>query len=231
MPRRSRGCAACRQRRIGCDGGLPSCRQCLITNRQCSGPRLGVLIIDQTEHVVAKNRPRPRLTRNQDLSIYRPSDQSIFAHAFINEFVSFITARNEYARRQSWLTELQRGSIVDEGTALELSMQATALAYCGAASNNLAAVREARDVYGRALANHSKSIAHDLTSRRAASLCTCVMLSMFEAICSTNPLAYGTHLRAAQKMLMLIPQDAGDVHSQVAQQLGQHVKCQTVRGH
>ena len=228
MPRRSRGCAACRQRRIGCDGGLPSCRQCLITNRQCSGPLQGALIIDQTERVRSKNGPKSAHNSDRSLRLYQPSSRPIFAYAFISEFVSFITARNEQARRQSWLTEIQRGSIVDEGLALELSMQATALAYCGSASSNPAAVREACNVYGRALSNHSKSIAQDLSSLRAASLCTCVMLSIFEAICATNPLAYGTHLRAAQKMLMLVPRDEDNLHMQVTSQLGQHVRSQTV---
>ncbi|KAH6898074.1 hypothetical protein B0T10DRAFT_99717 [Thelonectria olida] len=231
MPRRSRGCAECRQRRIGCDGGAPCCRQCQVTNRQCSGPLQGAVIINQTKRIVSRHqRPRPDVAvRRECLLTPQPSHQSIFAHAFIAEFVSFITARNEQARRQSWLTEIQRGSIVDEGLAIDLSMQATALAYCGAASNNPAAVREACRIYGTALSKHSRSIAHDSTSLRAASLYTCVMLSLFEAICSTSSVAYGTHLRAAQKMLALVPREDGPgLHAQVISQLGQHVQCQTL---
>jgi hypothetical protein len=91
-------------------------------------------------------------------------------------------------------------------------------------------VREACRFYGRALSKHSTSIAHDSTSLRAASLYTCVMLSLFEAICSTTSVAYGTHLRAAQKMLALVPREANHgVHAIVISQLGQHVQCQTVR--
>ncbi|KAF5012097.1 hypothetical protein FDECE_1814 [Fusarium decemcellulare] len=226
MPRRSRGCAACRQRRIGCDGGLPECRQCLITNRQCSGPLQGAFIIDQTDHVVSRNQP-PRPARESPL-VPQPSSQSMSAHVFISEFVSFITARNEEARRRSWLTELQQGSVVDEGEALDLSMQATALAYCGAGSKNPAAVREACNIYGRALTKHSRSIAHKPTLQRAASLCTCVMLSLFEAVWSTSSVAYGMHLRAAQEMLALGPPAPGLGHEEVIFQLGQHVYCQTL---
>ncbi|KAJ3468248.1 hypothetical protein MRS44_002313 [Fusarium solani] len=216
MPRRSRGCAACRRRRIGCDGELPVCRQCRITNRQCSGPLQGALVIDQTDRIISKNRPKPEM-------IHQPSNQSMFAHAFINEFISFITARNEQARRRSWLTELQSGSMAEQGPALELSMQATALAYCGTISGNLAAVREACNIYGRALTKHSRSLTHDLSSPKAASLGTCVMLSFFEAICSTNPVAYGTHLQAAKKMLALMPCVAGHKDELVIWQLGQHL--------
>ncbi|WAO87667.1 Zn(2)-C6 fungal-type domain-containing protein [Fusarium falciforme] len=155
--------------------------------------------------------------------IHQPSNQSMFAHAFINEFISFITARNEQARRQSWLTELQSGSMAEQGPALELSMQATALAYCGTVSGNPAAVREACNIYGRALTKHSRSLTHDLSSPKAASLGTCVMLSFFEAICSTNPVAYGTHLQAAKKMLALMPCAAGHKDELVIWQLGQHL--------
>ncbi|KAL6357055.1 hypothetical protein LRP88_10672 [Fusarium phalaenopsidis] len=204
MPRRSRGCATCRRRRIGCDGELP-----------------GPLVIDQTDRIISKNRPKPEV-------IHQPSNQSMFAHAFINEFISFITARNEQARRQSWLTELQSGSMVEQGPALELSMQATALAYCGTISDNPAAVREACNIYGRALTKHSRSLTHDLSSPKAASLGTCVMLSFFEAICSTNPIAYGTHLQAAKKMLALMPCVAGHKDELAIWQLGQHVQSQSL---
>ncbi|RSL51158.1 hypothetical protein CEP54_011570 [Fusarium duplospermum] len=221
MPRRSRGCAACRRRRIGCDGELPVCRQCRIMNRQCSGPLQGALVIDQTDRIITKNRPKPEM-------IHQPSNQSMFAHAFINEFISFITARNEQSRRQSWLTELQSGSMAEQGPALELSMQATALAYCGTVSGNPAAVREACNIYGRALTKHSRSLTHDLSSPKAASLGTCVMLSFFEAICSTNPVAYGTHLQAAKKMLALMPCVAGYKDELVIWQLGQHVQSQSL---
>ncbi|KAJ4328857.1 hypothetical protein N0V84_000644 [Fusarium piperis] len=220
MPRRSRGCAACRRRRIGCDGELPVCRQCRITNRQCSGPLQGALVINQTDRVISKNRPEREM-------IHQPSSQSMFAHAFISEFISFITARKQ-ARRQSWLAELQSGSMAEQGPALELSMQATALAYCGTVSGNPAAVREACNIYGRALTKHSRSLAHDLSSPKAASLGTCVMLSFFEAICSTNPVAYGTHLQAAKKMLALMPCVAGHKDELVIWQLGQHVQSQSL---
>ncbi|KAF4952439.1 hypothetical protein FSARC_12634 [Fusarium sarcochroum] len=229
MPRRSRGCAACRQRRIGCDGGSPSCRQCLITNRQCSGPLQGPVIIDQTQRTIARNSQRRKTLARSPPSIpYQPSAQAIFAHAFITEFVSFITARNEVARRSSWLTELQQGSIAGEGPALELSMQATALAYCGAASGNPAVVREACNIYGRALTKHSASVAQGLGPQRAAALCTCVMLSLFEAVCSTSSMAYATHLRAAQRIVELARRETSLEHSQVIWQLGQHVQCQTL---
>ncbi|KAJ3546506.1 hypothetical protein NM208_g1973 [Fusarium decemcellulare] len=93
---------------------------------------------------------------------------------------------------------------------------------------NPAAVREACNIYGRALTKHSRSIAHNPTLQRAASLCTCVMLSLFEAVWSTSSVAYGMHLRAAQEMLALGPPEPGLGHEEVIFQLGQHVYCQTL---
>lgn len=232
MPRRSRGCKQCRQRRIGCDGGLPSCRQCLNTKRACSGPLQGALIIDQTESVSSRaSAPQQHQYRPRHGSVvHQPSSQSMFAHVFIAEFVSFITARDGQVWQRSWLSELQHGTVVDEGPALELSMQATALAYCGAASKNPAAVRHACQIYGRALSKHARSISQHPDSLRAASLCTCIMLSFFEAVCSTSFTAYGAHLRAAQSMLAMMPEDPpGPSQSQVVWQLAKHIQCQTVR--
>ena len=226
MPRRSRGCKQCKQRRIGCDGGLPSCRQCLATERTCSGPLQGPLIVDQTASVSSKQAAALR-RRRQDRIVQQPSSQSMFAHLFIAEFVSFITARDGQVWQRSWLSELQHGTVVDEGPALELSMQATALAYCGATSRNPAAVRHACQIYGRALSKHSRSISQNSESLHAASLCTCIMLSFFEAVCSTSYTAYGAHLRAGQSMLALIPADPS--YCQVVWQLAKHVQCQTVR--
>lgn len=227
MPRASRGCAACRQRRIGCDGMLPSCRQCLITNRTCSGPLQGAIIINQTQAVASRCRqasvPRPghhvRIARQPDTS-------SISALVFVSEFVSFITARNAQLRNKSWLSEIQRGSVRDSGLALDLSMQATALAYCGMVSKNPAAVRQACNLYGTVLPQHSRAISGHAGPPQAAAISTSVILSFFEAMCSTNSKAYATHLNAARKMLHLAQKDP-DEHG-VLSELAKHVQCQSV---
>lgn len=228
MPRRSRGCLECKRRRIGCDRGEPSCRQCLISSRSCSGATHGLLVIDQTDTVVSKHAETPPLKAHTSLIIPQPSTRSAYALIFVSEFVSFFTDRSTTKPMRSWLTELQGGSVKDESLALELSMQATALAYCGVASRNPAAVKEACATYGFALSRHSRSISGASESLGTDSICTSVMLSLFEAICSTNYLAYGEHLRAAQQMLALAsrgPRRQPRVLSQVAR----HVQCQNVR--
>lgn len=227
MPRASRGCAACRQRRIGCDGALPSCRQCITTNRTCSGPLQGAIIINQTQAVASRCRqvsvPRPgrhaRIARQPDTS-------SVYAIVFVSEFVSFVTARNDRLRNKSWLSEIQRGSVRDSGLALDLAMQATALAYCGMASKNPAAVRQACNLYGAVLPQHSRAISGHAGPPQAAAISTSVILSFFEAMCSTNSKAYATHLNAAREMLHLAEQDP-DEH-EVLSELTKHVQCQSV---
>lgn len=219
MPRRSRGCAACKQRRIGCDGKLPSCSQCLVTNRSCSGPLQGAIIINQTEAVSSRYR--------QVAPLRQPSTSSISALVFVSEFVSFITARNDRLRNKSWLSDIQRGSVSDGGLALDLSMQATSLAYCGMASKNPAVVRQACSLYGAALSRQSRAISGHSGPPKVATIGTSVILSFFEAICSTNSKAYATHLSAAREMLVLAQQEPAQ--HEVLWQLAKHVHCQTVR--
>ena len=54
----SKGCGTCRSRKIRCDQARPACRECVRTNRQCSGYRdeLSLMFRDQSESVRRKAR-------------------------------------------------------------------------------------------------------------------------------------------------------------------------------
>ncbi|KAI5464755.1 hypothetical protein BGZ63DRAFT_412256 [Mariannaea sp. PMI_226] len=57
MSHRSRGCLRCRQRRVKCDGGRPSCQRCVTRNERCVGYReeSDLLFQDETNKVVLKS--------------------------------------------------------------------------------------------------------------------------------------------------------------------------------
>ena len=235
MPRKSRGCASCRQRRIGCDGGIPSCRQCLITNRKCSGPLQGPIIIDQTQNIITSQlRRREYQARSTRAMVKQPPTTLLVAMNLISEFLSFITARDELSHSKSWLVEIQRGSLnsIDKTNpqALELAIQATALAYCGYSCRNTELVRYGREIYSHALTQHYETLSRGRgTSPTITIICTSMILSIFESMCSTNTNAYGTHLIAAKNMLPMID-DTVKQH-QAFRQLEGHVHCQKVKSY
>ncbi|KAJ5097969.1 hypothetical protein N7532_004970 [Penicillium argentinense] len=55
----SPGCGPCRQRRIKCDLGIPSCTQCLKVQNKCYGyrDRLDLMFLHQTDNVTPKANP------------------------------------------------------------------------------------------------------------------------------------------------------------------------------
>ena len=90
-----------------------------------------------------------------------------------------------------------------------------------------AVMRYARQVYGNALLQHSRSLKDNAgPTPSAAAICTCMMLSYFETIYSANYEAYGTHLRATRRMMAMA--EAADPYQYLFRQLENHVHCQTV---
>lgn len=233
MPRESRGCQSCRQRRIGCDGGLPSCQQCLRTNRHCSGPLQGPIIIDQSRQVMlrlnkAKSQSKGRATR----IIIQPSHRDLFSAAFMSEFITFTSCNSDGPSRLAWLSQMGDIPQGHRGPALDISIQAVATAYCAVESNNPAALQEACRMYGEALSLHSKSISHQPRAPSLGVLCTSVVLSLFEAIWGTNGEAYCAHLSAARDVLATswseLSHDA-EPHLDFLREIYDHVASQSVR--
>lgn len=231
MPRRSRGCQACRQRRIGCDGTLPSCRQCLLTNRVCSGPTQGSIIINQTEHVASRynrNRgPSQHRPPSRASIIPQPSPKTILSLAFISEFTSYASSAIEELSGYTWLLQLSNLSHSERTPALDLSLQATATAYCGMAARNRSVVIEATRMYGEAISHHARAISHVSKTPTRTLIYTSVILSIFETVCATNGSAYSAHLEAARRMLTSSTADVAQ--NQLLRQIAVHVHNQTVR--
>ncbi|KAI0120726.1 hypothetical protein BJ170DRAFT_161838 [Xylariales sp. AK1849] len=227
MPRRSRGCRECRQRRIGCDGALPSCRQCLVTNRPCSGPVQGPIFIDQTGGVTSRYSRSPMHSQiHIQPMIRQPSPRGIYSLAFVSAFVSSVTAKTASPSRSAWLCQLEGIPKNERGPALDLSLQAVALAYCGAESRNHGAAMESRRLYGEAIAHHSKALSQGFEALGPAMLYTSIILSLFERIWSTSAAAYAIHLTAARKMLDLADWEV--TQNEILRQVAMLVQNQTL---
>lgn len=228
MPRRSRGCKACRQRRIGCDGGQPSCLQCLITNRSCSGPIQGPIILDQTPLVTARyQKALARSRRDVCVTIVRqPSSQAFTSLGFISQFVSFISSNRQGPSKRPWLYALGIVSSGDNGLILEAALRAAATAFCGVMFQSYTLILEASRLYGEALSRYVTVLSGGSGVMVTFKMCTTVLLSLYEAISSTNPLAYFIHLEACWKMLASA--DPKSENTAVFRGVAAHVIHQTV---
>lgn len=227
MPRRSRACLACRQRRIGCDGALPSCRQCLVTNRLCSGPVQGTIIINQTENV--KSRYSSTNPKNNSLIARILPQPSSARRAWLGpEIYAHMTSAIDVPSRPAWLRQLSELPLAARGPALDVALQALAAAYHGVMSNDDSVMLEAWRMYGIALSRQSKAItsSHRSKKQNPAVLYTSVIFSLFETICCTNYAAYATHLAAARKMLALARTELGQ--DEMFERVAMHVQYQTV---
>lgn len=81
MSRFSRGCLRCRQRRVKCDQGKPSCQRCLKRNEICEGYR-------------------------DEASIrFRYETEKVIEHANVVASASTSTASPQRSRRKSWSTD------------------------------------------------------------------------------------------------------------------------------
>ncbi|PNP37649.1 hypothetical protein TGAMA5MH_10417 [Trichoderma gamsii] len=119
MGRLSRGCLRCRQRRVRCDEGRPSCQRCIHRNEICEGYRdeSSLIFRYETEKVIEYSRavqkvappsykdsshslPRKRSRSANASSASRRS--SSFSSSLAPEEASVITLRNP----QPWLKEL-----------------------------------------------------------------------------------------------------------------------------
>ncbi|KAH8898788.1 hypothetical protein GQ53DRAFT_359899 [Thozetella sp. PMI_491] len=227
MPRRSRGCGECRQRRIGCDGGLPSCRQCIITNRACSGPVQHALIIDQTQAIAARHKPgATAVSRRPKVMTPQPSHAVFTSMGFISEFMTFLTPATDGPAGRPWLYGLDDIPQSQRGPALDVSLKATATVFCGIFAKNDVVVMEARQVYGHALSKQSTAISKTSGVPTVATICTTVILSLFETIWSTSTAAYAAHLLAARRMMSMA--DLRVSQHQLIRDLGVYTQCQTL---
>lgn len=68
MPRRTKACAICRQKRIKCDATLPHCLMCKRFGRQCPGPTDAPLLFIDTSSYPSGKKPRKKVTAAEDVS-------------------------------------------------------------------------------------------------------------------------------------------------------------------
>lgn len=230
MPRRSRGCKACRQRRIGCDGGQPSCRQCIITNRSCSGPIQGPIILNQTRLVAARYQKPPARPRRDVLAtiLKQPSSQAFTSLGFISQFVSFISSNRQGPSKRPWLFALGIVSSGENDSILAAALRAAATVFCGVMFQSYTLVLEASRLYGEVLSRYVTVLSGGSSVTVTFKLCTTVLLSLYEAIWSTNAPAYFVHLEACWKMLASVDPKSEDIA--VLRGVAAHVIHQTVSG-
>ncbi|KAF5615447.1 C6 zinc finger domain protein [Fusarium sp. NRRL 52700] len=198
MPRRSRGCQACQQRRIGCDGQYPVCHNCHQWNRQCSGPITSVIIIDQTAKTTKKHsqsRHPSAQSQTGPLSNLRVSNSAVEAVAFQAQFFAFAIP-DARASVKSFLEELQNARLQETAPTLDLAVRAVGLAFCATVSRNKPASQKATELYIHTLRGHSRAVAANSTSL-VPTVCTSVMLSFFEAIQPTNMTSDASYLFTA----------------------------------
>ncbi|KAF2439827.1 hypothetical protein P171DRAFT_112971 [Karstenula rhodostoma CBS 690.94] len=69
MPRRTKACATCRQKRIKCDATMPHCTMCTRFNRQCPGPTDAPLLFVDTSSYPSGKKPRTKKPSPQATSL------------------------------------------------------------------------------------------------------------------------------------------------------------------
>jgi hypothetical protein len=227
MTRKSRGCRECRQRRIGCDGGVPACRQCTVTNRQCSGPVKGAIIFDQSRALAARFGKDSSSAPRSDggLVVCREPAGSSLAITIVPRFVSFLTLASNRPSKLPWLCRLDDISLGERGSALGLSLDAVATVYFGVTNKDPSAVMEARRMYGAAISRQYLEVHQDSGVPSTGTICAATVLSLFESMLPTSIEAYSGHLSAARNMLRLVCKDF--CRNLLLRQVAMHVRYQS----
>ncbi|KAF2689825.1 hypothetical protein K458DRAFT_273559, partial [Lentithecium fluviatile CBS 122367] len=124
---------------------------------------------------------------------------------FYSTFLSYFTATGEgedIQNKQTWLHKLPAFSTDGTNRALEIAVQATASAFSGVKTKNVALLQDACNLYGKALHMHSHllRLKRDITVHMVS---TSVLLSFFEAMHATTASAYCEHINGAAKMIEL----------------------------
>jgi Fungal Zn(2)-Cys(6) binuclear cluster domain len=94
MGRLSRGCLRCRQRRVRCDEGRPSCRRCIHRNEVCEGYRdeSSLIFRHETDKVIGHSRATqavyPPSSQDSSYSSARKRNKSVGASSTSRELAS-----------------------------------------------------------------------------------------------------------------------------------------------
>jgi hypothetical protein len=185
------------------------------------------MIIDQTaktasQYQALSSSPEPYAEN----LVRQPSVKVLVSSAFISCLFRYVAFNTASPIRPAWVVQLGELPKHKRSPVLDLALLAVATAFYGVTSNNLPAIKEACGIYGEALARHSKVISKHTETPSTATICTSVVLSLFEAIWSTNSDAYVIHLLAARSMLGSLGDKLAD--NALLMQVAVHVQYQTV---
>lgn len=154
------------------------------------------------------------------------SQRNTLNEAFFGNFLLYFTSTGEekdLQNRMTWLHRLPALSTDGTNSALTLALRATASAYCGVETSNIALLQQACKLYGQALHMHSQLLRskRDVTVHMVS---TSVLLSLFEAMQATTADAYRAHINGAAKMIEVT--GPGECLEGVLCQLFFHIRTQ-----
>ncbi|KAF3768092.1 hypothetical protein M406DRAFT_329132 [Cryphonectria parasitica EP155] len=113
MPRLSRGCLRCRQRKVRCDEGRPSCQRCIARDELCVGYRdESDLIFRHETHKIVGNLSTGGIQRSRAVQSSAVSDVNTEE---VPAFYAFSTATSSSATGR----QRQRSASVDSGRVVE----------------------------------------------------------------------------------------------------------------
>jgi hypothetical protein len=192
-----------------CDETSPHCQQCIRAGRQCPGPSEGAVIIDLTAQTAQRSQNR-RLNNNTGL-VTQASNQSMessaVAQTCLARFLEYFAGRGAGTQDIPWMNQLPSMQAEVSVDALELSVQAAAIAFCALESSQPDALRRTREIYGSALASQSRLVTA-VPTPTPRMICTTVMMSYYEAINHATLGGYVRHLDGVAKMLQLAGPEA-----------------------
>jgi len=147
---------------------------------------------------------------------------------FVSHFISFLTVNSGGPSKWQLFSGMAQVPIDGGDDTLALALQAVAPAHCGMAARNQSVILEAVKMYGIAVSRQHRAIARIREAPKTTTICTTVLLSLFESVCPTSTDAYAAHLTAARKMLGLARSEL--TQNTFLRQIGVHVQYQTVCG-
>ncbi|OJJ51283.1 hypothetical protein ASPZODRAFT_127339 [Penicilliopsis zonata CBS 506.65] len=233
---RSRGCMACRKRKIKCDESQPVCSQCRRTRRECSGAIVGpvFLKVDPRGSPRKQRRSEPQTQKRLCQLVLGPSgggggggsDSSIAGHPnsgsvlceeqLVASLAGFFgrCAANK-TRDTSWLTLCCREALTQSpvnNEHMHTSVLAAALALHGIKANNPAALAESRRWYLRGI-QHQRSKVQVWSSEPRPTVTVHdvalpIILGYYEALLPTSSKAWDQHITAAATLLQLAGPEA-----------------------
>lgn len=198
-----------------CDLRIPACQRCIDAGIKCPGPLQGpiILISDQGQppvkpistHRNFQKRAPAQPSPSTPLVLQRKATSSLLLSTFVHYLA-------HSARRSSWTFSLLSLATDTQPHTLSFrsALNAVSLAhFAHTTSDDVFDVHATRE-YGRALAYHRQALTRlsvtdaGLEATLKQCLLTCTLLSYYELIAAINPVAWGIHVEACEKLLCIM---------------------------